>query len=84
MPVKYLHTAKICNYSEFGKYYYYYYYYLQNVVIFYVIGVKLILNNSGLCKNEMLYGCKQKGRHHARRGAFTGCENSVSDATGTP
>lgn len=31
MPVKYLHTAKICNYSEFGKYYYYYYY-LQNVV----------------------------------------------------
>lgn len=30
MPVKYLHTAKICNYSEFGKYYYYYY--LQNVV----------------------------------------------------
>ncbi len=32
MPVKYLHTAKICNYSEFGKYYYYYYYYLQNVV----------------------------------------------------
>ncbi len=32
MPVKYLHTANICNYSEFGKYYYYYYYYLQNVV----------------------------------------------------
>lgn len=31
MPVKYLHTANICNYSEFGKYYYYYYY-LQNVV----------------------------------------------------
>lgn len=28
MPVKYLHTANICNYSEFGKYYYY----LQNVV----------------------------------------------------
>lgn len=25
MPVKYLHTANICNYSEFGKYYYYYY-----------------------------------------------------------
>ena len=84
MPVKYLHTAKICNYSEFGKYYYYYYYYLQNVVIFYVIGVKLILNNSGLRKNEMLCGCKQKGSHHARRGAFTGNENIVSDATGTP
>lgn len=32
MPVKYLHTANICNYSEIGKYYYYYYYYLQNVV----------------------------------------------------
>ena len=32
MPVKYLHTANICNYSEFGKSYYYYYYYLQNVV----------------------------------------------------
>lgn len=33
MPVKYLHTVNICNYSEFGKYYYYYYYYyLQNVV----------------------------------------------------
>lgn len=32
MPVKYLYTANICNYSEFGKYYYYYYYYLQNVV----------------------------------------------------
>ena len=32
MSVKYLHTANICNYSEFGKYYYYYYYYLQNVV----------------------------------------------------
>lgn len=32
MPLKYLHTANICNYSEFGKYYYYYYYYLQNVV----------------------------------------------------
>lgn len=31
MPVKYLHTANICNYSEIGKYYYYYYY-LQNVV----------------------------------------------------
>ena len=30
MPVKYLHTANICNYSEIGKYYYYYY--LQNVV----------------------------------------------------
>lgn len=29
MPVKYLHTANIYNYSEFGKYYYYY---LQNVV----------------------------------------------------
>lgn len=82
MPVKYLHTANICNYSEFGKYYYYYY--LQNVVFFYVIGVKLILNNSGLRKNEMLYGCKQKGRHHARRGTFTGYENIVSDATGTP
>lgn len=52
--------------------------------IFYVIGVKLILNIFSLRKNEMLYGCKQKGRHHARRGAFTGDENSVSDATGTP
>lgn len=30
MPVKYLHTANICNYSEFDKYYCYYY--LQNVV----------------------------------------------------
>ena len=30
MPVKYLHTANICNYSEIGKYYCYYY--LQNVV----------------------------------------------------
>lgn len=82
MPVKYLHTANICNYSEFGKYYYYYL--SAKCRIFYVIGVKLILNISSLCKNEMLYGCKQKGRHHARRGAFTGYENSVSDATGTP
>ena len=43
-----------------------------------------ILNIFSLRKNEMLYGCKQKGRHHARRGAFTGYENIVSDATGTP
>ena len=34
MPVKYLHTANICNYSEIGKYYYYYYYYRQNVVFY--------------------------------------------------
>lgn len=43
-----------------------------------------ILNIFSLCKNEMLYGCKKKGRHHARRGTFTGYENIVSDATGTP
>lgn len=34
MPVKYLHTANICNYSEFGKYYYYYYYYICKMSYF--------------------------------------------------
>lgn len=37
-----------------------------------------------VCAKMKFCGCKQKDRHHARRGAFTGDENSVSDATGTP